>query len=280
MQTTQEVITPSMARDWLANFNPPGNNRNFRPGWAAELAGYITNGHFYLTHQGIAFGTDNMLVDGQHRLAAIVEANIPVQMNVTRGVAITARPYIDMNRRRTVADALKIEGVEATPAHVATATMMLVAGRGFGFGRGSRPGRDTIMAYFSKHFEAIHFTMQVNAKAISNASIRAPIARAYYNQDRQRLKEFIQVLNSGMPIIPDDDSAAVLLRNWCFSRQQAGNSAGARNDRPDSYYRASTALLHFLNRNKVIQLRPMQREQFPMPDDEVHNDGTGFREST
>jgi hypothetical protein len=35
-----------------------------------------------VTHQGIAFDTQGVLVDGQHRLAAIIEADRPVELTV------------------------------------------------------------------------------------------------------------------------------------------------------------------------------------------------------
>ena len=53
--------------------------------WVNHLATLIKNGEFTLTHQGIAFDEDGNLIDGQHRLHAIIKAGIAVKMEVSSG---------------------------------------------------------------------------------------------------------------------------------------------------------------------------------------------------
>lgn len=67
-----------------------------------------------MTHQGIAFDENGELVDGQHRLNAIVEANIPVQMNVTYNVHRAPGEVftIDMGRKRTYANIVAMSDIE------------------------------------------------------------------------------------------------------------------------------------------------------------------------
>jgi hypothetical protein len=45
-----------------------------------DFAEAMRRGDWRLTHQGIAFDASGALVDGQHRLAAIVEADVPVEI--------------------------------------------------------------------------------------------------------------------------------------------------------------------------------------------------------
>jgi hypothetical protein len=47
-----------------------------------SLAEAMRRGDWIVTHQGIAFDIHGVLVDGQHRLAAVVEAEVPVEMTV------------------------------------------------------------------------------------------------------------------------------------------------------------------------------------------------------
>lgn len=71
-----------------------------------------------LTGQGITFDEDGNLIDGQHRLAAIVKAGVPVEMVVTFGVPSTVArgvatiDTIDIGRGRSMAQQLKIDGME------------------------------------------------------------------------------------------------------------------------------------------------------------------------
>jgi hypothetical protein len=65
--------------------------------------------HYYLP-LGIAFDTNGVLVDGQHRLAAIVEADLPVELTVFTEVGQGAFDVLDTGKRRNAADILAIEG--------------------------------------------------------------------------------------------------------------------------------------------------------------------------
>ncbi|HEY2041129.1 MAG TPA: hypothetical protein VGH11_00540 [Jatrophihabitans sp.] len=44
-------------------------------------------GEWLVTHQGIAFDVNGVLVDGQHRLAAIIAADVPIELTVFTEVA-------------------------------------------------------------------------------------------------------------------------------------------------------------------------------------------------
>ena len=68
-------VTPELACRWLeANTQ----NRVVNPAHVDRLVRDMKAGRWYLTHQGIAFDTHGLLVDGQHRLWAILEADVPV----------------------------------------------------------------------------------------------------------------------------------------------------------------------------------------------------------
>ena len=103
-----ETITPELARQYLeANI---GTNRRINEKTVAQYASDMRNRKWRLTHQGIAFNKDGKLVDGQHRLKAIILANIPVQMMVTRNLEDESMQNIDQNRPRSQRDSLVIAG--------------------------------------------------------------------------------------------------------------------------------------------------------------------------
>lgn len=112
METKTVAITPEMAREWLTH-NMAGN-RPVLKGTVHSYARQMRNGSWNLTHQGIAFDENGELIDGQHRLNAIVEANIPVTMNVTTGVRREKGEVftIDMGRKRTYANVVQMSGME------------------------------------------------------------------------------------------------------------------------------------------------------------------------
>lgn len=113
-QRTQWMdVTPELARRWLQN-----NFRN-RPLAEDTIAAYARDmkaGTWVPTHQGIAFNDRDELIDGQHRLHAIIQAGVTVRMMVTFGLAseiagskMTTMDAVDRGRTRSVADQLKIQ---------------------------------------------------------------------------------------------------------------------------------------------------------------------------
>lgn len=89
MKTQLKTITPKWAKFILDNRN--NRNRRLSESFVTKLARDITNGAFITTHQGIAFDESGDLLDGQHRLAAVVMANKPITVPVTTGLASSHR---------------------------------------------------------------------------------------------------------------------------------------------------------------------------------------------
>ncbi|WP_405993756.1 hypothetical protein [Streptomyces sp. NBC_00986] len=85
-----------------------------------HLARAIERGEWKLTHQGIAFDENGQLVDGQHRLAAIVKAGMAVEILVAHDVPRSAFTVMDTGRKRTGRDALSLVG-ELNSNHLAAA---------------------------------------------------------------------------------------------------------------------------------------------------------------
>jgi hypothetical protein len=101
------MITPARAAEWLeANTT----NRPLSRAVVRSFAEAMRRGEWLVTHQGIAFDVNGVLVDGQHRLAAIVEADRPVEVTVFSEVAEGTFDVLDIGKRRSAADVLAIEG--------------------------------------------------------------------------------------------------------------------------------------------------------------------------
>src|SRR5947207_8195394 len=102
-----QTITPKKAAEYLERntANRPLSKRTVR-----EFAEAMRRGEWRVTHQGIAFDTEGALVDGQHRLAAVVEADLPVELTVFTEVPEGAFDVLDTGKRRNAADVLAIEG--------------------------------------------------------------------------------------------------------------------------------------------------------------------------
>lgn len=106
----EEIITPEIAKDYLSKVDPQMKNRPINKRYVELYARDMTAGKWRITHQGIAFDKDGYLRDGQHRLNAIIKANVPVTMMVSRGLAENSYLGIDSGLKRKTRDTLYFSG--------------------------------------------------------------------------------------------------------------------------------------------------------------------------
>lgn len=94
-------ITPAWAERKLAELqhlveDGTFRNRPINKSMVDSYASDMARGRWGLSHQGIAFDEDGRLIDGQHRLWAVIRASIPVIMTVTTGVPSTTNGGFSM----------------------------------------------------------------------------------------------------------------------------------------------------------------------------------------
>lgn len=118
-----ELVTPERAADLLSR-SP--RNRQLQKPWRAELAQLMRDGKFRNTADTVKISWHGDLLDGQHRLGAIVDAGGPQWLWIAYGVDPEAQDYMDRGRRRTVGNVLSIHGY-AQADILAAATKWVVA---------------------------------------------------------------------------------------------------------------------------------------------------------
>jgi hypothetical protein len=106
-----EDITPEIAKRYLARNLA---NRNLRESTVRAYELDMRSGNWASTHQGIAFNDRGDLIDGQHRLTAIVRSGVTVRMLVTRGIpveqgATKTMDAVDRGAVRSIQDQLKLQ---------------------------------------------------------------------------------------------------------------------------------------------------------------------------
>lgn len=101
------TVTPAIAREWLARNT---SNRNIRIHKADEFARDMIAGTWRMNGDTIRFAADGTLLDGQHRLTAVVKAGVSVQMIVVTGLANDTQATMDAGTKRTTADAFHLAG--------------------------------------------------------------------------------------------------------------------------------------------------------------------------
>lgn len=112
-----KTVSPRTAKEWLKR---NVRNRKLRASLVNAYARDMASGRWQVTGESIKFDTNGALADGQHRLSAIVQSGVPVDMLVIRGVDPDSQTVMDSGAKRTASDALTLVG-RKNPAVLAAA---------------------------------------------------------------------------------------------------------------------------------------------------------------
>lgn len=113
-QPTAEVmtITARLAARWI-ELNP--RNRPLNRLFVTELAGRMLRGEWKLNGEAVKLSMTDQILDGQHRLWALVEASetdpdVHIETFVIFGLPPDTQDTMDSGRKRTLADVLSMHG--------------------------------------------------------------------------------------------------------------------------------------------------------------------------
>ena len=98
------MLTPEVAQNWLDRFNT--RNRKIQKAQVSAIARDIRGGNWMLNAQPIAFSGDPwadeaILLNGQHRLAAVVKADVPIEVMIATGLDEAAFATFDTHARHS-----------------------------------------------------------------------------------------------------------------------------------------------------------------------------------
>lgn len=102
MNVYKRKITPALASEWMQK-----NVRN-RPVAMSRVASYASQiklGRWKLTGETIKFASNGELIDGQHRLMAVVAANMSIETYVAEGLTPDVFDCLDRGNTRSLAHA-------------------------------------------------------------------------------------------------------------------------------------------------------------------------------
>jgi len=255
-------VSPTQAYAWLEGNT---HNRPLDQAHVDRLARDMKAGRWRLTHQGIAFDTAGLLIDGQHRLWAVIEADVTVPMRVFFNEPPESRHVLDTGQRRNNLDVLRITGQVGQVNTLLLATLRAMFSSDAPRRRPRSPGEEA--EQISRHRQALEFALEhfgrANVAGLATAEVRAVVARAYYSADHDRLIHFCRVLRSGMGTT-GADHVVLLLRNFLLQCHRSGNGQATRSVR---YAKTEWALTAFLDGRDVKRLCCSTYELFPLPEE-------------
>lgn len=262
LHTEIVTITPKQAKTWLEKNNQ--NNRSLRMEQAKRFARDMGAGHWNLTHQGIAFYEDGTIADGQHRLMAIVLADMPMKFLVTKGLQKISSKAIDQNVPRQAFDAIAIAG---GPVWIERNVVAIVR-----FIRTKIVNNDVqmstpeILEFALRHESNLILANKLISGARRRHVTAAGMGANYFcaisgGESFEKLKRFSQVMITG-EITNSKENAAIRLREYMMSNSECWNGTM----RIDTSKRAQRAIKLFCQEQQIAKLYSPADLTYPVPE--------------
>lgn len=230
-----QTITPKKAAEWL---NANTANRPISKPVVRGFAEAMKRGEWMVTHQGIAFDVNGVLIDGQHRLGAIVEADVPVEMTVFTDVEEGTFDVLDTGKRRNAADVLAIEGEKSSTMLAAMVrTVWLFANRPDLNWSGGAAGvtNHQIVQTLDAHPKLRDFVSVGEKIATATGMIKSAAGAASYlvEQPNKRadLAPWYEGIIDGAGLAKTDPRLAFRKVMFSMARRQAGQAMRRRDTR-------------------------------------------------
>lgn len=251
-------VTPDIARKWLDSLSP--NQRKVDPIRITAYANMMKNGEWKLGTDMIGFDEKAKLINGQTRLNAVIESGCIIRFVVAYGVSSDAELAIDSGKPRTFLQHARYFGKPYKTNEYGIAKIIEAGKRDEELGIKLRASYPQQWDLIEKHYEAIEFVTKnpEKRKRLPAVTILGIVARAWYTQDREKLKEFLTILQVGGKTT-GKDSGAVLLRDLWLSGQSFSGHA-----RTDLYKKTESALDAFLKGRHISKLNKTEMELFPV----------------
>ena len=120
MTSRTVLLTPGIALEWLKRNDA---NRPFSRDSARLLAAEMDHGYWRENGESIIFDTAGVLIDGQHRMQAVLNSGHEYLAPVITGIEPRVRPTVDTGKKRSGAQNLQMAGEKNASILSATLTL-------------------------------------------------------------------------------------------------------------------------------------------------------------
>ena len=210
-------ITPDLAREWMARNI---GNRPASQAHVAKLVKAINEGHWKMTGDPIRFSKTGKLLDGQHRLQAIINSGRTITCIVMEGLEDEIFDVLDSGKGRQKSDVLFIElGLPVeTCKMLASAVTWIIDYEKELFGFPGKSDKSDVMAFVQSHPATIA-AAEYGQSLPRNCPVPRSVAAAFYyyasKRNQAKAERFLERFMVGAVDGPNDNLLA--LRNRCFA---------------------------------------------------------------
>lgn len=194
-----EQVTPSIAEAWLGKNTA---NRRIRRAVVERYCRDMQSGEFVENGASICFASDGTLLDGQHRLAAVVQSDAVVWMLIVRNLPMTTQDTMDDLAKRTLADTFGFHDISNANSAAAITRRILMWQQGIRTNSGGKyqPSKSECLSAIredSSITTAIEQASAMSSRKLVTPSIIGLTWWLFWQIDAQECSDFWQGLSSG-----------------------------------------------------------------------------------
>jgi hypothetical protein len=229
-KVTIERISPTKAKQWLQ-----GNvdNRKLRESRVLFFARLLQEDEWELTGDAVVFDDQEILINGQHRLTAVVVAKKTAQFLVLRGVPSKAQEVMDQGLSRNLSDQLHRRGIKYP--NVVAGALGWLAQMNYIEETGSvhysssalRPSLRELLSLYERNPELEDEAKEIN-KLVYYTKVRPGPTLAIYHRlrliDEEEAEIFFKNWQEGAGLNKNDPIWR--LREWCLNDARLRHSRG------------------------------------------------------
>lgn len=197
MEFYVQLVTPEMARVFLQNSVP---QRKVTQDDVDFLAKEMATGNWHNTGHAILVSDTGKMIDGQHRMLAVVKSGKTVEMSFAKGADESAFHCIDVGRRRTASDVLSIKGVGSANNVHAAVRFILQIQQGKLNKVGRIPTRD-VLAFLDQHkdlTDTVNWSMKEFKRfRMVSSSLVAALYHCFSDKHVNKCDDFFEKYFSG-----------------------------------------------------------------------------------
>lgn len=256
------LVTPKMAEALLERNG--GNRPVIWTGATRSVSAYaeaMSRGEWVLNGEPIIISSAGDLNDGQHRLHAIIQSGVSVQMMMTFGVERDTRHTVDQGVARTHGHILSMFGEKS--ANVLATALQFLWVHDQGLTLHARPSTDQLLATLAVHPDIRAVVTDVAHLAGEFRLSRGYIAAAHYLCKRHNAfsaDQFLDALTTGTNIRNVNSPVARLRR--MFTEHSAKRTRKTNIEQAGNYIKSFNQFLR--GRTGPCVWKPNSNESFPV----------------
>lgn len=247
-KTKVMTITPQIAREWLKENDI---NRNVNKNRVIMYSEDMKSGNWALNGESIKFNRTGKLIDGQHRLMAIIRSGVPIATYVIFDIPNDIS-IMDRGKNRSTTDSLIISGLNKK---LANSHAVSIAKLHFSIKYNKTTVSDfQIRNFIIKHSECIEKVLSLCASSGGRKTVTINIRNATFmlamlygleaGVNYEIVTKFVEIVKNGF-YKNDEDSAAIVCRNDMLSK--AIITSGHTCEKKQGVYKIEKALNDFAN---------------------------------